>query len=170
MLNLIQNIYKIGRNSTSSLPNSSSHLPTLDIQAFCNMSSALPFVSRVVGNHAREILARDRARAQKLLSGSHPHGPIGIRELRARRHGHHHHHGGSGGGGSTGGGSTGGGSAGGGGAPTDSGAGVDVTDAGVTYTASVGVGSPATQYTLLIDTGASHISGRCHSVNLRFVD
>lgn len=31
--------------------------------------------------------------------------------------------------------------------------GVDVTDAGVTYTASVGVGSPATDYTLLIDTG-----------------
>ena len=28
-----------------------------------------------------------------------------------------------------------------------------MTDAGVTYTASVGVGSPATQYTLLIDTG-----------------
>ncbi len=128
------------------------------------MSSALPFVSRVVGNHAREILARDRARAQKLLSGSHPHGPIGIRELRARRHGHHHH-GGSGGGASTGGGSTGGGSAGGGGAPTDSGAGVDVTDAGVTYTASVGVGSPATQYTLLIDTGAFHSSRRCHSAN-----
>ena len=111
------------------------------------MASALPFVSRVVGNHAKEILARDRSRAQKLLSGRHPHGPIGVRELRKRHGGHH---GGSSGGGSTG---TGGGSAGGGGAPSESGAGVDVTDAGVTYTASVGVGNPPTQYTLLIDTG-----------------
>ena len=112
------------------------------------MASALPFITRVVGNHAKEILARDRARAQKLLSGSHPHGPIGIRELRARRHGHHHHHhhGGNKDGGDDDGNT-------GGGEPTDSGAGVDVTDAGVTYTASVGVGSPATQYTLLIDTG-----------------
>lgn len=115
------------------------------------MASALPFITRVVGNHAKEILARDRARAQKLLSGSHPHGPIGIRELRARRHGHHHHHhhGGNKDGGDDDGNT-------GGGEPTDSGAGVDVTDAGVTYTASVGVGSPATQYTLLIDTGSSN--------------
>jgi len=33
---------------------------------------------------------------------------------------------------------------------------IGVTDASVTYTASVGVGSPATQYTLLIDTGSSN--------------
>ncbi|EIW81194.1 acid protease [Coniophora puteana RWD-64-598 SS2] len=33
---------------------------------------------------------------------------------------------------------------------------VDVTDSGVTYTASVGVGSPPTDYTLLIDTGSSN--------------
>ncbi|KAG6376914.1 acid protease [Boletus reticuloceps] len=33
---------------------------------------------------------------------------------------------------------------------------IDVTDTGVTYTASVGVGNPATQYTLLIDTGGSN--------------
>ncbi|KAH9008849.1 acid protease, partial [Lactarius deliciosus] len=33
---------------------------------------------------------------------------------------------------------------------------IDVTDTGVTYTASVGVGSPATDYTLLIDTGSSN--------------
>ncbi len=31
-----------------------------------------------------------------------------------------------------------------------------MTDAGVTYTASVGVGKPPTQYTLLIDTGSSN--------------
>ncbi|KAG8214431.1 acid protease [Butyriboletus roseoflavus] len=33
---------------------------------------------------------------------------------------------------------------------------IDVTDSGVTYTMSVGVGNPPTQYTLLIDTGSSN--------------
>lgn len=33
---------------------------------------------------------------------------------------------------------------------------IDVTDSGVTYTMQVGVGNPATQYTLLIDTGSSN--------------
>ena len=33
---------------------------------------------------------------------------------------------------------------------------VGVTNAGVLYTASVGVGSPATQYNLVIDTGSSN--------------
>ncbi|KAI0685799.1 acid protease [Cytidiella melzeri] len=106
------------------------------------MSSALPFVSRVVGTHAKEILARDRSRAQKLLSGRHPHGPHGFRELRSHRHAKHGASGDKSGGGGT--------------APSSPDAGVDVTDAGVTYTASVGVGSPATQYTLLIDTGSSN--------------
>ncbi|KAI0789828.1 acid protease [Abortiporus biennis] len=107
--------------------------------------SSVPFVSRVVGQHALEIISRDKARAQKILAGINPHGPVG--RFRAARHrGHHGHHGGSGGG------STepevpGGG---------ESSNGVDVTDAGVTYTASVGVGQPATQYTLLIDTGSSN--------------
>ncbi|KAI0661988.1 acid protease [Cubamyces menziesii] len=81
-------------------------------------SRSVPFVSRVAGHHAKEILARDRARAQKIMQGVNPHGPAAFHELRRR--------------------------------------GVDVTDAGVTYTASVGVGSPATQYTLLIDTGSSN--------------
>jgi hypothetical protein len=44
----------------------------------------------------------------------------------------------------------------GGAAPSSGGDSIDVTDAGVTYTASVGVGSPATNYTLLIDTGSSN--------------
>ncbi|KAI0826845.1 acid protease [Trametes gibbosa] len=91
-------------------------------------SRSVPFVTRVAGRHAKDILARDRARAQKIAQGINPHGPAAFHELRRRRHGHHGH--GSGG--------------------------VDVTDAGVTYTASVGVGSPATQYTLLIDTGHSN--------------
>ena len=67
--------------------------------------------------------------------------------------GHHHHHGGATGGESTGGDDvpsepgTGSGAE-----PPVGGTGVDVTDAGVTYTASVGVGNPPSQYTLLIDT------------------
>lgn len=57
--------------------------------------TALPFASRLhpkVG-HAKDILARDRARAQKLLAGLQPHGPVGIQELRAKRSHHRHHHG-----------------------------------------------------------------------------
>lgn len=108
--------------------------------------TTVPFVSRVVGRHGKDILARDRSRAQKLLQGMNPHGPLG-RELFAAR-GHHHHRPGHTGGGNTGGGSS-------GTTPPTTGGddGVDVTDAGVTYTTSVGVGSPATQFTLLIDTG-----------------
>lgn len=101
----------------------------------------LRFASRLATTNARELLERDRARAQKILSGNHPHGPKAFKEARYRHH-HHHHHGSS----------------------PSSDAGVDVTDAGVTYTASVGVGSPATQYNLLIDTGEaprfSFFSGR----------
>ena len=109
----------------------------------------VPFTSRVVSRNAREILARDRERAQKLLAGVHPHGPAAVHELRARRHRHGHHDGSPGEDGSSG-----------GSMPSDgSGVGVDVTDAGVTYTASVGVGSPPTQYTLLIDTGTRCIRG-----------
>ena len=68
-------------------------------------SNALPFASRVLKTGARDIIARDRARAQKLLAGVQPHGPAAFHsaELRkrgaahpqllsARRHGHHHHH------------------------------------------------------------------------------
>ncbi|KAI0648160.1 acid protease [Trametes meyenii] len=127
-------------------------------------SRSVPFVTRVAGRHAKDIIARDKARAQKILQGINPHGPAAFHELRGRRHGHHghHHHGHGAGGASAGtgtGAGTGDGSAGStGAAPPSSttGGGVDVTDAGVTYTASVGVGNPATQYTLLIDTGSSN--------------
>ncbi|OBZ71216.1 Polyporopepsin [Grifola frondosa] len=103
--------------------------------------SVRPFASRITASHAKDILARDRARAQKLLLGLHPHGPAAFREARRKRH--HGHHGA-------------GGPTGGEAEPSAGDAGVDVTDAGVTYTTSVGVGSPATQYTLLIDTGSSN--------------
>lgn len=114
---------------------------------------------------ARAIIARDKARAQKFLAAIQPHGPNAhkLTELRSRAtqhqhaHGHHQH-----------------------GHQVVSplsrdatGDTIDVTDAGsfpvspfrrganisvpaVTYTASVGVGSPVTDYTLLIDTGSSN--------------
>ncbi|KAK7681605.1 hypothetical protein QCA50_015338 [Cerrena zonata] len=105
---------------------------------------SLPFASRVAGRHARDIVALDKARAQKLLAGINPHGPLGSQSFAARRR---HSHEGTHQGGSTGGNNQGG---------TTSNDGVDVTDAGVTYTASVGVGNPPTNYTLLIDTGSSN--------------
>ncbi|THH09752.1 hypothetical protein EW146_g8592 [Bondarzewia mesenterica] len=120
-------------------------------------ASTLPFVTRVCQTGGRDIVARDHARAQKLLAGLQPHGPAAFHsaelrkrgaihpEFRSRHHSHHHHT-------TTGGGS---GTTAPGGSPSE-GETIDVTDAGVTYTASVGVGSPATQYTLLIDTGSSN--------------
>ncbi|KAK7468930.1 hypothetical protein VKT23_003425 [Stygiomarasmius scandens] len=90
--------------------------------------------------HLKHLLQHDKARAEKLLAVRAPTGPKGIQELRKRRH----HHGGHS---SSGGTTT---------APATSGDTIDVTDAAVTYTTSVGVGSPATQYTLLIDTGSSN--------------
>jgi len=86
------------------------------------MSSSIPLVSRVVARSGRELVQRDRARAQKFLQGISPFGP-GRGNFAAS---------------------------------SGSSGTVDVTDASVTYTASVGVGNPATQYTLLIDTGSSN--------------
>jgi hypothetical protein len=50
-------------------------------------SRSLPFVTRVVNTGARDIIARDRARAQKYLASIHPHGPVAFHnaELRKRR-------------------------------------------------------------------------------------
>ncbi|KAH9057463.1 acid protease [Lactarius vividus] len=108
----------------------------------------LSFISTVkVSDGARAIIARDKARAQKLLAGVQPHGPNAHKftELRSRvthQHGHgHRQHGHQAV------------------SPLSrdaTGDTIDVTDAAVTYTASVGVGNPATDYTLLIDTGSSN--------------
>ncbi|KAG0708461.1 acid protease [Suillus ampliporus] len=110
---------------------------------------AIPFATqlRAAKGGAKELLQRDRARAQKFLAGKSHHGPSAtIKEYRQR---HSHHHKGtsiapsitvpSGTGSSS--------------ASADT---IDVTDSGVTYTMQVGVGNPATQYTLLIDTGSSN--------------
>jgi hypothetical protein len=101
---------------------------------------ALPLTVRVAGLSAKQLVAKDRARAQKFLAGVHPHGPARTHEYRRK---HHHGHGGGSGGGGT--------------AP-GSGTGIEIgaTDAGVTYTLSVGVGSPPQNFTLLIDTGSSN--------------
>jgi hypothetical protein len=37
---------------------------------------ALPLTTRLVAGGGKAILARDMARAQKLLAGKHPHGPV----------------------------------------------------------------------------------------------
>ncbi|TDL23261.1 acid protease [Rickenella mellea] len=84
---------------------------------------------------AKHILARDRARAQKLLAGLHPLGPLSLRKKQDKTQ-------------------PGGGTQ----EPIPAAPGsnsIDVTDAGVTYTMQVGVGTPPTEYTLLIDTGSS---------------
>ncbi|KAF8267326.1 acid protease [Lactarius quietus] len=108
---------------------------------------SLRFTSAVkVSDGALAIIARDKARAQKFLAGVQPHGPNAHKSTELRRRGNHHNHAH--------------------GHPSHkvvnalsrdaTGDTIDVTDAAMTYTASVGVGSPATDYTLLIDTGSSN--------------
>ena len=108
---------------------------------------SVPFATRLRATQGsvKELLQHDRARAQKFLAGKSPHGPLPFVNARSRRRDHNK--------GTvttttapTTTASTGGSSIG------NSGN-IDVTDSGVTYTMQVGVGNPATQYTLLIDTG-----------------
>ncbi|KAJ6507706.1 acid protease [Mycena vitilis] len=110
---------------------------------------SLPFTSRVQACHgAKNVLASDLARAAKLRAGVHPHGPTAFKSKHKVHHHHHRHHAGT---------TTGAGDAADPQAPPAAGdSSVDVTDAAVTYTMSVGVGSPPTDYTLLIDTGSSN--------------
>jgi hypothetical protein len=56
--------------------------------------NSLPFTAQLQSGvtHAKHILARDRARAVKLLKGYSPHGPISARKT-GHHHHHHHHHG-----------------------------------------------------------------------------
>ncbi|KAH9979936.1 acid protease [Lactifluus volemus] len=111
--------------------------------------SPLRFTSSVrVGDVARAVVARDTARAQKFLAGTQPHGPIAHKTPELRRRGAV--------------------------AGKDSGDSrgqaqvglsddaqavddtIDATDAALIYTASLGVGSPPTDYVLIIDTGSSN--------------
>ena len=87
---------------------------------------ALPIATRFKHRGAKKLLEADRARVRKLMDGVSPHGPKvlhdqGLRELvRAKKS-----------------------------FASDEATSIDVTDASVTYTMEVGVGSPATKYTLL---------------------
>ncbi|EKM51592.1 uncharacterized protein PHACADRAFT_212233 [Phanerochaete carnosa HHB-10118-sp] len=118
------------------------------------MSSTIPMGGRLVVGHARDIIARDRARALKMLRGPQPHGPP---RHEGDYHDHDHHHGGSEAVGrqlATSSSSTGSGSS---ATALPSGdTGVDATDAAVSYTVEVGVGDPPTKYTLIVDTGSSN--------------
>jgi hypothetical protein len=51
---------------------------------------SLPFTAHFPSgvSHAKHILARDRARAEKLLKGYSPHGPISAYKTRDPHHGH----------------------------------------------------------------------------------
>ncbi|KAG7088153.1 hypothetical protein E1B28_012174 [Marasmius oreades] len=85
-------------------------------------------------NHMKDVVNRDRARAQKLQSGMQPHGPLAFHELR-KKPAHHV------------------------GAPATedhNNTSVDVTDSAVTYVMPVAIGNPATTFSLLIDTGSSN--------------
>ncbi|KAH9021869.1 acid protease [Lactarius hengduanensis] len=84
----------------------------------------------------RGINARDRARAQKFRAGVQPHGPIAHKLAKFRSRVNTHHRGRQ--------------------VISPLNHTIGVNDTGVTYTASVGIGSPATDYTLLIDTGSSN--------------
>ncbi|KAJ6549506.1 acid protease [Mycena sp. CBHHK59/15] len=108
---------------------------------------SLPFTTRVA-HGAKNILAADQARARKLLAGLHPHGPIAF-HARHKPHHHQRHH-------LTSPSREGDATADPQGSAAAGAQSIDVTDAAVTYTMSVGVGTPATEYTLLIDTGSSN--------------
>ncbi|KAK0441680.1 acid protease [Armillaria borealis] len=97
--------------------------------------NALPFSTRLHPKcgHAKDILARDRARAQKLMSGMQPHGPLVIQEM-CKKDGSRRAQSGQ----------------------PDSGNSIDVTDAAVTYTCMVKMGQPGQSFKLLIDTGSSN--------------
>jgi hypothetical protein len=63
--------------------------------SFTGAHRSLRFTSTVkVSDGARAIIARDKARAQKLLAGIQPHGPNAHKstELRRRVTHHHQHH------------------------------------------------------------------------------
>ncbi|KAF5382440.1 hypothetical protein D9615_002711 [Tricholomella constricta] len=91
--------------------------------------NAIPFETRIT-HDARQILARDQARAQKLLTCLHAHGPIAFHSKKAAQD-----------------------------SPNSAAArySVDVTDAGIAYTVPVNVGQPPTTFSLLLDIGSSNI-------------
>ena len=108
-------------------------------------TKALPLVTNLKHTGpgaAKKIIQHDRERAQKLLAGLHPHGPLIRHDARAKEHFHRSRRQQAQADETS--------------AAANDPDSVDVSDAAVNYNASVGVGSPATDYTLLIDTGSSN--------------
>lgn len=87
---------------------------------------SLPIATQLKHRGAKKLLEADRARIRKLMDGVSPHGPKVIHDkgLRASVLAKKPF-------------------------STNEATSIDVTDASVTYTMEVGVGSPATKYTLL---------------------
>ncbi|KAF7325622.1 Peptidase A1 domain-containing protein [Mycena kentingensis (nom. inval.)] len=83
-----------------------------------------------------KVTQHDKARSQHMLAGANPHGPLALMQMRHKHKPSHLH-------------------------PADSCQVVGVVNAGVTYLASVTVGSPGTPYDLLIDTGSSNTWINC---------
>ncbi|KAJ7274233.1 acid protease [Mycena rebaudengoi] len=97
-----------------------------------NPTHNVAFNTRMV--NMKEILVRDRARAQHLVACHQPHGPTAFHNTKKPHHPI---------------------------PPAGSSSGsqnttMSATDAAVTYVADVGVGSPPTTYSLLLDTGSSN--------------
>lgn len=92
---------------------------------------ALPITASIRKGGAKQVLAADRARIAKLVAGHSPHGPNVVHSKALKAHVRHKKPFSSGS------------------AADSSSTSIDVTDAAVTYTMQVGVGSPATNYTLL---------------------
>ncbi|KAG6826335.1 hypothetical protein H0H92_000282 [Tricholoma furcatifolium] len=90
---------------------------------------SIPFETRLA-HDAKQILARDQARAKKLIAGLKPHGPSAFHSKPENKRNN----------------------------AIDSGAqdSLDVTEAGVAYTVSVSVGHPPTEFSLLLDTSSSN--------------
>ncbi|KAI5836292.1 acid protease [Schizophyllum commune Tattone D] len=84
----------------------------------------IQFTTNLAEQDAREILRRDRLRAQMLLAQHQPHGPLAF-NMKA-------------------------------GTQPEKVKSIAVTDAAVTYTCAVDIGTPPTRYDLLIDTGSSN--------------
>ncbi|KAJ7160045.1 acid protease [Mycena filopes] len=93
-----------------------------------NATQTISFQTNVVKAH--QLMQRDCKRAEHFLAGHHPHGPAAFH---ARKHHKDSQP-----------------------KPGDPAKSINVVDAAVTYLAQVGVGSPATTYQLLIDTGSSN--------------
>lgn len=94
----------------------------------------VPVTTRFAFQHARDLIAKDQARAQKMSAGMNAFGPFRHHHKHHDHHHRHHHHGRELDEG-------------------DSGSAIGVTDNTVSYTANVMVGQSKKEYTLIVDSG-----------------